>query len=421
MRKPGPRVTSPDRMLISRPKILCLRDVFSDILIGLTGPIDAHVDTIDVGDAEEPTAVPSRGAAIRAGQVIKLTVRRTRHHGSAGSAHIQGVRQQQEESGESLCVVSRYRPAKLFVTYIDIILLDLLGHPDPGRGGRTSPLPSCNINVGATSAVNFQHWRSGKAAPDRRVAASRPQPLRRRGLAQRRPPGQRVPARADAMRAVDRAKKFAILEENSRADDGRVKYLAGRGLPGDWPCTAITTQPRRTARTSGAGRWAMVAWAVDEGNRHAGQVLEMALNGDFKKAIDGKKVRLTYARIRLGVDRGFRVAAEPAPRRLPRSGSRHGGRVGGARRGYLGPIYAVLGKGNPQKFAPPGPVLLLADRDVGVAERRDRRVPRQRRSRSSSRRPARRLEGCWRSARQEHVRRAARGDQWRRSLSQPER
>ena len=58
MRKPGPRVTSPGRMLISRPKILCLRDVFSDILIGLTGPIDAHVDTIDAIDAEEPAAVP---------------------------------------------------------------------------------------------------------------------------------------------------------------------------------------------------------------------------------------------------------------------------------------------------------------------------------------------------------------------------
>jgi hypothetical protein len=50
--KKGPWTTNPGRMLTSRARNFCLRDVFSDILIGLTGPLDVPIEQLEaVGDA----------------------------------------------------------------------------------------------------------------------------------------------------------------------------------------------------------------------------------------------------------------------------------------------------------------------------------------------------------------------------------
>lgn len=56
--KDGPWRTNPGRMLTSRARNFALRDVFSDILIGLTGPIDASVEIVDAAYADEPAPAP---------------------------------------------------------------------------------------------------------------------------------------------------------------------------------------------------------------------------------------------------------------------------------------------------------------------------------------------------------------------------
>jgi hypothetical protein len=267
----------------------------------------------------------------------------------------------------------------LFVEYLPHILRDLLGAPESGKGGdEEAHYLGCNINVGdnAERRGSFVHWKTMKTGAGFDMLP--PLGLTRsdieawlRGVR----PTERTTRETDEIRKQQRDKKFAILLDNSRADDGRVAaYLARRKLPAHLAARVeITTVPRRNRSDEWEpGAWALVAWATDEqGIRQAGQVLEVAPNGDPKKGIDGKKVRLTYAR-----ETGW---AEAAAFRIPAMEGHEGipvVMVEGTEDalavrdcGYVGPIIAVLGKGNFSRHAPSAPVvILLADRDVEVTE-----------------------------------------------------
>jgi hypothetical protein len=58
LKKAGCRVTALDEAIAEESGDTGRGPTQADILIGLTGPVDAHVDTIDAIDAEEPAAVP---------------------------------------------------------------------------------------------------------------------------------------------------------------------------------------------------------------------------------------------------------------------------------------------------------------------------------------------------------------------------